>query len=85
MALAPAKTIFDVITDFLAKSPTPQEIVDYQIPDDIKSRALYLLERNGEGELSSEEESEMHDFIRADDMMSLLKTKMLVRLSGKTE
>lgn len=79
----PVKTIFDVITDFLATNPTPEAILAYRLPDDLQQRASDLLERNGEGLLSDDEEHEMFDFVRADEMMSLLKTKTRLKLLGK--
>ena len=72
----PAKTVFDTLTDFLATRPTPQEIIDYRLPEQLQKRAHALLEKNGEGELSEREYEEMMDFVRVDQMMSLLKIKM---------
>ena len=71
----PTKTVFDIITDFLAMNPTPQEILDFKLPDDLQIRASELLDRNGEDLLTYDEELEMMDFVRANDMMSLLKAK----------
>ena len=82
MQPAPTRTVFDVITDFLATHPTSQEILDYRLPDDLQERATELLERNGEGQLSYDEELEMMDFVRANDMMSLLKAKTRQQLAG---
>ena len=76
----PARTVFGVITDFLATNPTPEEIIAYQLPDDLQSRAHTLLELNGEGELTPEERDEMIDFVRIDNMMTVLKAKMKLKL-----
>lgn len=76
MQNAPARSVFSKITDFLATNPTPQEIIAYQLPDDLQSRAHDLLERNGEDQLTGEEHEEMLDFVRVDEMMSLLKAKI---------
>jgi hypothetical protein len=85
MQNVPTRTVFDVITDFLATEPSPQEIIDYYMPDDLQSRADYLAERNGEGKLSYDEERELHEFVNADDMFSLLKTKMKLKLKHQAE
>ena len=77
------KTVFDTITDFLASDPSPEAIIAYRLPQALEDRAHALLERNSEGKLSFDEELEMYDFMRADDMMSLLKTKMRLKLAGK--
>jgi len=83
MQPAPARTVFDVITDFLASEPTPQAILDYRLPHELEERAAELLEGKREDQLSFDEEMEMYDFVRADDMMTLLKAKTRLKLSGK--
>jgi len=52
MQNVPTRTVFDAITDFLAMEPSPQEIIDYFLPEDLQARADYLAERNGEDLLS---------------------------------
>jgi len=77
---APARSIFSEITDFLATNPTPEEIIQYRLPENLQMRAHDLLARNGEGELTEQERDEMFDFVRVDEMMSLLKAKMKRKL-----
>ncbi len=83
MAVAPTRTVFDVITDFLTSDPTSDAILAYRLPAVLEQRARDLLERQREGQLTFDEELEMYDFIRADDMMTLLKAKTRLKLSGK--
>jgi hypothetical protein len=80
MLNAPERTAFLEITDFLASNPTPEAIIAYRLPDYLQDRAVELAEKNGEGELTPEEHEEMMDFVRIDQMMSLLKIKMRVKL-----
>ena len=80
MLNAPTRTVFDVITDFLAANPTPDEILAYHLPDDLQTRVDELVERNGEGQLTFEQQQELYDFLRADEMMALLKAKTKFRL-----
>jgi hypothetical protein len=65
---APPRTVFGEITEFLATNPTPQEIIAYRLPDDLRIRAEELLERNSEGALTTAERDEMLDFVRVDQM-----------------
>lgn len=81
MQTIPVRSVFGEITDFLATNPTPQEIINYRLPDDLQDRACELLDKNGEGDLSSDEEREMMDFARVDNMMTLLKAKMKLNQS----
>ena len=76
----PVRSVFSEITDFLATNPTPQEIIAYQLSDDLQARAHELLERSGEDQLTPEERDEMFDYVRVDEMMSLLKAKMKLKL-----
>ncbi len=81
----PTRSVFSAITDFLATNPTPAEIVAYQLPTELQARAHALLELSDEGELSPEEQAEMLDFVRVDEMMSLLKAKMRRKLKHAAE
>jgi hypothetical protein len=83
MEHAPSRTVFDAITDFLASEPTPDEIIAYHLPDDLQVRADKLVERNGEGQLTFDEQQELFDFMRADEVMALLKAKTKLRLWNK--
>jgi len=75
-----ARTVFDVITDFLASDPTPEELIAYRLPGDLQARVDELVERNGEGQLTFVQQQELYDFMRADEMMALLKAKTKLRL-----
>ena len=83
MSVASIRTVFDVITDFLATEPTSEAIQAYRLPVDLEQRASELLAQRRERTLTPDEELEMYDFIRADDMMTLLKAKKRNKLAGK--
>jgi hypothetical protein len=76
----PIRTVFGELTDFLATNPTPEEIVAYELPEDLQARAHELLDKNGEGDLTPQEHDEMMDFARMNAMMRLLKIKMRMKL-----
>lgn len=79
------RTVFDVITDFLVTEPSPQEIIDYALPEDLQARADYLAERNGEGQLTYAEREELDEYLKVNRMFSLLKTKMKLKLKKQSE
>jgi len=83
MLAAPAHTVFDVITDFLASNPIPEQILTFRLPAEMEAYASRLLESRRDQGLSREEELDLFDFIRADDMMTLLKAKTRLKLSKK--
>lgn len=82
MMKIPERDVFAVIMDFLSSQPSDEELLAYKLPDDLQERLHYLLDLNGEGELNECEEQELADFIRADDMVSQLKSKSRLRVSG---
>ena len=79
------RTVFDVVTDFLETEPSPQEIVAFFLPEDLQTRLDYLLDKNGEGQLTYTEQEELTEFLNVDEMFSLLKTKMKLKLKKQTE
>lgn len=79
------RTVFDVVTDFLETEPSPQEIVDFFLPDDLQARLDDLLDKNGEGQLTYTEQEELTEFLNIDEMFSLLKTKMKLKLKKQSE
>ena len=80
MQSVPTQTVLDVITDFLASQPSLDELFAYHLPDDLQVRVDELVERNGEGQLTFDEQQELFDFMRADQMMGMLKAKTKLRL-----
>ena len=82
MIETPALNVLDDVAEFLSTEPTDDALLAYKFSDELQERIHYLLERNGEGELTFYEERELEDFIRANRMMSLLKVKTRLRLRG---
>jgi hypothetical protein len=70
------RTVFDIVTDFLETEPSPQEIIDFFLPEDLQARLDYLLDKNGEGQLTDTEQEELTEFLNVDEIFSLLKTKL---------
>ena len=81
----PVQTVFDVITDFLATQPSVEELLAYHLPDDLQERVDQLVERNGEGQLTFDEQQGLFDFIRADEMIGMLKAKTKLRIKKDIE
>lgn len=85
MQNVPVRTVFDVVTDFLASEPSSEELLAYHLPKDLQARVDELVESNGEGQLTFDEQQELFDFMRADEMMALLKAKTKLRLRKKPQ
>ena len=84
MALAPEKTVSDVVTDFLGSAPTLKEIADYRLPPDLQQRAHDLLDKNRDGTLSQDERIEMEEFRNIDHLLTLIKAKARLKLKEQS-
>ena len=76
------RDVFAVIIEFLVSLPSDDEVLAYHLPDDLQARLSDLLRRNREARLTDEENAELDDFVHADNMISLLKTKIRLRQRG---
>lgn len=74
------RSVFDVVTDFLVTSPSPQEMIDYRFPEDIQEYASYLLDLRKSGTILPEQEEVLFEIVRADNLLALLKAKAYRRL-----
>lgn len=82
MAFAPAQTIFDEVTDFLARAPGPEAIIEYRPSDALTARVQELMARNRSGSLTADEQAEMDEFLRMEHFMTMLKLKARILLKG---
>ena len=76
------RQVFAVIIEFLVSLPSDEELLAYHLPADLQERLSDLLKRNCESQLTGEEAEELGDFIHAENMISLLKTKIRLRQRG---
>ncbi len=81
MAIAPSSALFDDILDFLASTPTPQQIIAFEPPEALQQRLTDLLERNQRESLSTEEQTELDEFLRMNRFMSRLKLRARKKLA----
>ncbi len=75
MAFVPAQTLFDEVTDFLARAPGREAIVEYRPSQALVTRMQDLLERNRTAGLTPDEQAEMDEFLRMEHFMTMLKLK----------
>ncbi len=80
MAIAPAETLFDDILEFLAASPTAEQIVNYQPSAGLQQRLSELLDKNRTVRLTDAEQHELDEFMRMNRFMSRLRLKARKRL-----
>jgi hypothetical protein len=82
LAFAPTDTLFDSVLDFLASTPTPEQIIAFQPPEALQKRLSDLLELNRSHRLTETEQTELDEFLRMNRFMSRLKLKAREKLSS---
>ena len=80
MAIAPPSTWMDDIYDFLASTPTPQDIINYRPSPRLQERSHYLHDRNRHDQLTDHERTEFEDLRRMNHFMNQLKSRARLKL-----
>jgi hypothetical protein len=76
---APAKQLFDEITDFLASAPDTEAILAFTPSDALVQRLSELLERNKTDGLSLDERTELDEFLRMNHLLKIVRLKARLR------
>jgi len=63
------------VIDFLAAGTTPEALIAFRPSASVQDRIADLLVRNQEGALSSEEQSELEDFLQLEHLLILAKAQ----------
>jgi hypothetical protein len=82
MSAALPATISAIISDFLGTAPTLDEIIAFQLPDALEARALALLERHRNADLTPEEYAELEEFSQMGHFMNRVKLRARMELAG---
>ncbi len=81
MSIARPDTLFAEIIDFLASTPTPDDIIAYKPSDVLEQRLKFLLEQNRQNMLTAEEYKELIKFLCMNHFMNMLKIRARQKLS----
>lgn len=77
---APAKDVFDVVTDFFASQPTDEDMLAYEIPPEQRARLDELIEIDTNSRLSAAQREELGDYRFVEDVLARVKVKIKQRL-----
>ena len=80
MVDAPAKSVFDVATDFFASQPTDEELLAYELPPDQQARLDELIEIDTNSRLTAAQREEFGDYRFVEDILARVKVKIRQRL-----
>ena len=70
------------IAEFLASSPSPQELIRFRPSHPVTERISELLEKNSKGHLTPEEQAELGQAESIDYLMTLIKAHARMRLTA---
>jgi hypothetical protein len=82
MATVPSAVLFEDILDFLASTPTPEQIIAFEPSEALKQRLADLLEQNRHDALSEDQRAELDEFLRMNHFMNMLKLRARQKLAG---
>ncbi len=77
--IAQQDTLFAEIIDFLSSTPTPEQIIAFKPSELLEQRLSYLLEQNRKDYLTSEERTELDEFLRMNHFFNMLKIRARMR------
>jgi hypothetical protein len=69
------RIMVDEILDFLASTPTPEQIVNYQPSKPAQGRMRALLNKKYQDGLTAEEQAEFEEYAHINHFMSRLKSR----------
>ena len=74
---------YEEIIDFFAAGTTPEAVVAFHPSDGVRQRVAALVESSKEGSISSEEQSELDDYLQLEHIMIMAKARarMYTRLA----
>jgi hypothetical protein len=71
---------YDEILDFIASGTTPESVVAFRPTQAATQRVEYLLARNRDGVISSQEQVELDDYLQLEHLLILAKSRARKKL-----
>jgi hypothetical protein len=66
---------YDEIIDFIAAGTTSESVVAFRPSDSVQQRVPELVERSKDASISSEEQSELEDYLQLEHIMIMAKAR----------
>jgi hypothetical protein len=77
MDAAPLSPVYDHFLSFVVEKATPREVLAFDIPADLRERAVDLLDKQDAGTLTPQEADELAQMQQVDRLVSALKARAL--------
>ncbi|MFN7922956.1 MAG: hypothetical protein U0Q16_22830 [Bryobacteraceae bacterium] len=72
--------VYDEILDFLASGTTPASLASFRSSEGTQRRVEYLIDRQRDGSISSEDAEELEEYLRLEHFMIMAKARARLRL-----
>jgi hypothetical protein len=66
---------YEEVIDFIAAGTTPEAVVAFRPSDSVQRRVAELVERSKDGSISSEEQTELEDYLQLEHIMIMAKAR----------
>ena len=66
---------YEETIDFIAAGTTPETVVAFHPSDSVQQRVTELIERSEDGSISTEEQSELDDYLQLEHIMIMAKAR----------
>ena len=74
--------VYRHVLEFLARKPSLQAILDFDLPPTMRERASELLRKERADQLTAADTAELDEYVRIDNLLSTLKTGALRELKA---
>jgi hypothetical protein len=66
---------YEEIIAFISQGTTPESVIAFRPSEAVRQRVAELLERSSDGNLSSEDQSELEDYLHLEHIMIMAKAR----------
>jgi len=81
--MSASNPIYLELVDFIASGPTSQEVAEFHPSREAQDRVVELLEREKESKLTSEEATELNEFLELEHILRMAKARARLILAKK--
>jgi DNA replicative helicase MCM subunit Mcm2 (Cdc46/Mcm family) len=74
---------YEEIIDFIAAGTTPKRVIAFQPSEEVKARVADLIHREKTNGLSSEESSELNQYLQLEHLIRLAKARARAHLADE--
>jgi hypothetical protein len=78
----PPRRAYEEFLDFIASGTTPSSVLAFRPSESVQQRVTELIERSHDGTVSSQEQSELDDYLQLEHLMIMAKARARLKVPG---